>query len=74
MLDGGLGQPKQDALLAADAPEVLGQRLLDPPLGPRVDLVHEADQQIDERVGDLALAHRAQRRQQRQADRLRRGP
>ena len=41
------------ALLAAHPPQVLGQLPLDPLLGLGVDLVHQRDQQVDQRVGDL---------------------
>jgi hypothetical protein len=61
-------------VLAADAFEVVGQRLLHALLGGGVDLVHEADQQVDQRVGDLALMLPTQRAQQREADRHARGP
>jgi hypothetical protein len=60
-------------VLAADAFEVVGQRLLHALLGGGVDLVHEADQQVDQRVGDLALTLPTQRAQQREADRHGRG-
>ena len=72
LLDRRRRQPEQDALLATDALEIVGQRPLHAPLRGRVDLVHQADQQVDERVGDLALATPAQRAKQRQPDRLRR--
>ena len=50
--------------------QIVDQLALDPVLRARVDLMHEPDQQIDERVGDLRRARPAQRRQQRQPDRL----
>jgi hypothetical protein len=54
LLHGGGCQPEEDAVLGADVFEVVGQRLLHAVLGGGVDLVHEADQQVDQRVGDLA--------------------
>ena len=74
LLHGGGCQSEEDAVLAADAFEVVGQRLLHALLGGGVDLVHEADQQVDQRVGDLALTLPTQRAQQREADRHGRGP
>jgi hypothetical protein len=70
VLDGGLGEREQQALLAAHALEVGDQLLLDLVLGVRADLVDDLDQQIDQRVGDLRRARPAQHREQRQPDRL----
>jgi hypothetical protein len=69
MLDGGLGEREQDALLAAHALEVIDKLLLDPALGVRVDLVNQADQQLEQRIGDLRGTHPAERREQRHPDR-----
>ncbi len=53
MVDGGLGQPEEDALLAPDPLELVDQLVGHPLLGPGVDQMHDADQQLDQGVGDL---------------------
>ncbi|CAK7288093.1 hypothetical protein SGPA1_51059 [Streptomyces misionensis JCM 4497] len=72
--DRRLRQPQQDALLAADPLELLVELALDLLLRPRVDLLHELDEQFHQRVCDLRLAHMAQRRQQRVPHRTSRRP
>ena len=52
--DGGAGHLEQEALLAADALEVVQQLLLDPVLGAGADVVHGLDQQVGRGVGDGA--------------------
>jgi hypothetical protein len=74
VLDGGLGQPEQNALLAAHPPQILGQLPLHPPIRPRVDLVDQTDQQVNQRVGDLRGSDPTQRRQQGQPRRPGCGP
>jgi hypothetical protein len=61
MLERGLGEAKQDALLAAHATQIADQLTLDTVLRARPDAMHELDQQIDERVGDLRRPRPAQR-------------
>ncbi|MEA2231766.1 MAG: hypothetical protein QOD83_1582 [Solirubrobacteraceae bacterium] len=70
MFERGLGEAKKDGLLAAYATQIADQLTLDTVLRSGADAVHELDQQIDERVGDLRCARPAQRGQQRQPDRL----
>jgi hypothetical protein len=54
--------------------QVLDEFPLHPAFGARVDLVHQAEQQVDQGVGDLGRPGPAQRPQQRQPHRpLRRG-
>jgi hypothetical protein len=47
MLERGLGEAKQDALLAAHATQIADQLTLDTVLRARPDAMHELDQQID---------------------------
>ncbi len=70
MVDRGLGQLEQDALLASHPPQVVDHFFLDLAVGAGVDLVDQLDQQIHQRAGDLRGPHPAQRRQQRQPHRL----
>jgi hypothetical protein len=69
LLERRLGEPEQDALLAAHPAQVGHQLALDAPLGARVDPVHQRDQQLDQAVGDLRRAGVAQRGQQREPHR-----
>jgi hypothetical protein len=64
--DGGIGDREQESLLAADPAQVVQQLCLDAAFGARVDLVHDAYEQLDQRVGDLTDARPAQACQQRQ--------
>lgn len=54
------GQLEQERGLARDALQVGDQLALDPLLGLGGDAVHGGDQEVDERVGDLATAHVAE--------------
>ena len=56
LLDGGAGQIEQQALLAADALEVVQQLLLDLVFRTRANVVHGFDQQVDQGIGDGAPA------------------
>ena len=67
MLDRRLGEREQDPALAANVLQIGDQLLLDAVLGARIHLVHHANQQIDQAVGDLARARQTKARQQRQA-------
>jgi hypothetical protein len=60
LADGGLGDREQQPLLATHAAQVLEQLGLDAALGARVDLVHDTDEELDQRVGDLADPRPAQ--------------
>ena len=67
VLDGRLGHAEQDALLAPDPAQVGQQLALHPVLGSGADLVHDADEQLHQAVGDLTGAGPAQGGQQGQA-------
>ena len=59
MVQGGLGQAKQQDGLLAPHPAQVGQHLaLHPALGASVDLVDQRHEQIDEGVGDLGRVRR----------------
>jgi hypothetical protein len=73
MRDRSLGERKQQPLLATYPFEVGQQLAFHAPLSPRVDLVDQGNQQLDQSVGDLGLPRPAQTRQQRQPHRLRAG-
>ncbi len=71
MVDSGLGQPEQDVLLAPDPSELVDQFLGHSPLGPGVDQMYDANQQLGEGVGDLPLSSPHQRGQQGEPGRRR---
>ncbi len=56
MRERGLGEAKEDALLAAHSAQIAELLSLDTVLSPGADAMHQLDQQIDERVGDLGRA------------------
>lgn len=64
--DGGVGDREQQPLLAAHTAQVIEHLGFDAVLGARVDLLHDADEQLGQRVGDLTDPGPAQARQQRQ--------
>jgi hypothetical protein len=70
-IHGGLGDPEQDAGLAAHLDRLLHQLLQHPPLGLDGDTVRDLDQQLDQAVHHLRLARGAPEGEQRQADALR---
>ena len=65
------GELEQQRRLAGNALEVSDQLVLDPFLRRGADAMDGSDQQIDQRVGDLASAHMAKGCKQRQSDRRR---
>ena len=65
------GELEQQRRLAGNALEVSDQLALDPFLRRGADAMHGSDQQIDQRVGDLASAHMAEGCNQRQPGRRR---
>ena len=67
----GGGELEQQRGLAGHALEVGDQLALDALLGLGADTVHGGDQQLDQRVGDLAPAHVAEGGKQREPDRVR---
>ncbi|WP_443043580.1 hypothetical protein [Streptomyces sp. GS7] len=60
-----LRDPQHHPLLAADLLQLLDELAFDLLLRPRVDLLHQLNEQVHQRIGDLRLPHVAQRRQQR---------
>jgi len=64
-----LGDPEEDVLLTADALEGVDELLDDLALCARTDPVDRRDEQVHERVGDLALAFVQQRGHERQTQR-----
>lgn len=67
VLNGRVGEREENPFLAAHPLEIGDQLALHAVLRARVDTVHDAEEQLDEAVGDLGLAARAQGGQQRQA-------
>lgn len=68
MSEGSLSEREEDALLAAHPPEVRDQLTLDFALRLGVDLVDQADQEVDQAVGDLRRPRPAECGQQGQSN------
>ncbi len=66
VLDRRAGEREQDPALAAHRLQIGDQLLLDAIVRPRAHLVHHAEQQIDQAVGDLRDPRPAETRQQRE--------
>ena len=63
MADAGLGDAQQQPGLAGDLPQLVQQLVLDLSLGFGADVVHQLQQDVDQRVGQLAAAQPAEHRQ-----------
>src|SRR5665647_2502010 len=66
MVQRGLGKSEQQILLAPNPMQIGNQFSLRALLCPRVDLVHQCDEQVHQAVDDLALPSPGQRREQGQ--------
>ena len=66
MLDRGAGEREQNPALPAHRFEIGDQLLLDAIVRPRAHLVHHAEEQVDQAVGDLRDPRPAEARQQRE--------
>ena len=66
MLDRGIGEREQNPALTAHRLQIGDQLLLHAIVRPRAHLVHHAEQQVDQAVGDLRDPRPAEARQQRE--------